>query len=383
MLALLSSQPGEALAALPLLDPRQMADLDVMVDQHRLAPLLHHLHGDDGTLPDTLARAWKSAFRLSAVEALAHRAERDALLALLNDAGLHPVVLKGGWLAWHVYPHAACRPLRDLDLLLPPQEVVRAQSLLQTHGYVAGPAELPLEAMLKLDKHLPPLSSPQGIRVELHHRLWEVDGRMDHAAPDDNAAVLVARARRDGALRYLAPADCLMHLIVHAVYDHRLDCGPLLLSDIRYLLDRHEIDWPQFWRSARDGGWEKGARLVLDLAERQHQLAIAFPDDQPPTPGSVLNAAPDLLLQDLHTRQSAGVVATARMRGMGGLLRRLSARRHDPETDAGRRRDLSAEGGFAGWARGRLARTVTQLSRADVRQQSANLAELSKWLGSH
>ena len=43
-------------------------------------------------------------------------------------------------------------------------------------------------------------------------------------------------------------------------------------------------------------------------------------------------------------------------------------------------RNLSAEGGFAQWARGRLLRTLGQLAQPAVRQQSRDLARLSRWL---
>ncbi|MFM5906267.1 MAG: nucleotidyltransferase family protein [Novosphingobium sp.] len=381
MLALLSDAPEAALERLAGIDGESLTALFTIANQHRVLPLLHHFHHADPRVPVELSAAGKAAYRLASIEAMALKAERDAIAGLLAQAGMAPIVLKGGWLAWSAYPDPALRPMRDLDFLLDPAHVGQAQDLLVSRGFTATPAELPLADMLALDKHLPPLTSPRGLRVELHHRLWEVEGRMDHMAPRGDAAPLVQRAVSEGGLRFLAPTDMLMHLIVHAAYDHRLDCGPLLVTDIAYLIAARPIDWPAFWRAAQANGWERGARLVLDLVARQRGIAVVFPERQVPCPAEVLNAAPDLLLQDLATRQSAGVVATARVRGLRGLIDRLAARRSSGHGDGTVARDLAGQGGFASWAKSRASRTISHLSRADVRRQSADLARLSDWLG--
>ncbi|PLK27382.1 nucleotidyltransferase family protein [Novosphingobium sp. TH158] len=381
-MALLSSDADEATRQLARLDGEALAIVSAITAQHRLGPLLHHLHAANGRVPEPLAESWRAAYRASAIAAMACRAELDRTCSVLEAAGMRPIALKGAWLAWQAYPDPALRPMRDIDLLLAPHEVAAAQDLLVAQGYVADPAELSLEDMLRLDKHLPGLTSPRGVRVELHHRLWEVDGRMDHRAPRDIAGDdPVVRTMRVGELRFLAPQDTLAHLIIHAVYDHRLDCGPLLFADIAWLLHASPIDWAEFWHRAEQEGWQRGARLVLELACRQApELPVWFPPEQPPAPRDLLAAAPDLLLQDLETRKSAGVVATARSRGLAGLWRRLTARRAGADHDDAVARDLATEGGFLGWARSRLLRSTRQLSNRDVRRQASNLASLSRWL---
>jgi hypothetical protein len=89
--------------------------------------------------------------------------------------------------------------------------------------------------------------------------------------------------------------------------------------------------------------------------------------------------AGELMLQDLDTRQSAGVVATLRTAGIRAFAARIFARRSTHDGTAVKR-DLSGEGGFSGWAGSRLLRTVRDLSRRRVRGQSRRLASLSRWL---
>lgn len=373
--------PGGSAAGLSTMDTALLAALDGLAAEHRLQPLLHHLHGE-GKVPDELAANWRDAYRASRLGAMAHKAELDSVCSLLDAKGIAPVALKGAWLAWYAYPDPALRPLRDLDLLLPEDQALAAFEVLTANGYRLGrAAEMSPQDALRLEKHLTPLVSPREVVIELHHRLWEVDGRMDHAAPAESTGDPRDRAVTVEGIRYLAPSDTLAHLIIHAVYDHRLDCGPLLLWDIACLVTRERIDWNGFWEAANAGGWSKGARLVLDLTLRHDPLLVVpFPAGLAPTPEKVLDAAPDLLLQPLASRQSAGVIATARAAGPKRLLQRLAARRGAQGGSETIQRDLAAEGGFAGWAGNRLRRTVGQLADPDVRRQSGDLARLSRWL---
>lgn len=377
LLGLLAETPSAA----PELTDDAWQAVDRMALLHRLRPLLHHRQHGNAAIPPALRAGWHEAFRASAMTALVLAGELSATVAMLEQAGLAPIALKGAWLAWHAYPHPALRPMRDLDLLLTPDTVIPAFELLRARGYTLdSPLQLTLAESVRLDKHMPPLVSPRGVVIELHQRLWEIDGRMDHAAPTANEQALRTRAIRIGALSFLHPQDTLAHLIIHAVYDHRLDCGPLVLTDIASLLAAAAIDWERFWAEAWSGGWQRGARLVLTLVKAHApHLAIPFPANLPACPPGLAELAAGLLLQELGTRQSAGVAATFAAAGPAAFLRRILARRKGADSHA-TARDLSGEGGFAAWAGSRLMRTLRELARPDVRHQSRDLARLSRWL---
>ena len=358
-------------------------ELDRLAALHRLQPLLHAQHGNDLAIPEVIRQAWRSAHRSAALQAMNQHAALAECAALLEQAGHAPIALKGAWLAAHAYPAAALRPMRDHDLLVPLDGVREAFGVLLEAGYrEAEPAEMTLDEVIRLDKHMPALISPRGTVVELHHHLWERDGRLDHASPATDEAALRARATmgQDG-IRFLHPQDTLAHLIVHAVYSHRLDCGPLLLPDIDFLVRAAPIDWPQFWEQARAGNWRGGARLVLDLVAHYRPSAqINFtPDRGAPAPTELLEVAPDLLLQELETRRSAGLAAAALKAGPAKLFERLRGRR-SAAGEAPATRDMRHEGGALGWASSRAWRSFSELARRDVRRQSRQLAALSRWL---
>ena len=370
-------------APVPDLTAADWAELDRIAAQHRLQPLLHSLHRGKAGVPAEIADAWQAAHRFHAMQAMVQRAELLETCAILAREGIAAVALKGAWLAARAYPDPALRPMRDIDLLVPQADVIRAFEALQAAGYCQAEAsELTLDAIVRIDKHMPPLTAPRGTMIELHHRLWERDGRLDHASPTASEADVLARAiRGEDGIGYPAAEDLLGHVIVHAVYSHRLDVGPLVLSDVEHLLRAAPVDWTRFWAAADANHWRDGARLILELVGRYRPgVWIDFSADAgPPAPPELLEAAPDLLLQDLATRASAGLAAKTIKQGPAGLAERITGRRK-VAGEAVVTRAATGPGGMLGWAGSRTLRSLRELARADVRRQSRQLAALSQWL---
>lgn len=255
-----------------------------MMEQHRLKPLLHwrltheHAHLQ---VPQAVRDDLQAAFRQATLRALNLQGDLLKIHAVLAAAAVAHIVLKGPFLALHAYPHPALRPMRDLDVLVPRADVLRGYELLLAHGCRRSPRYPgdPL-SFLERKKHLPPVLAPSGkILLELHARLVKPE-EVGEAAADllDEDGVWRRRIEIPGgasAIAFMSPTDLLLHLIVHAAYDHRFDNGPLVLSDLAYLLERHPIDWPLFWANAARGEWTKGCRLLLRMADMFHAVPEA------------------------------------------------------------------------------------------------------------
>lgn len=259
-----------------------------MVRQHRLGPLLHWQLGKAHAglhLPPQAQVELSKAFRRIAVRSLALQRELLLVHRVLQRADIAHMALKGVYLAFHAYPHSALRPLRDLDILVPRAQALLAyQALLdggltRIDGHLGSPA-----AALQLSRHLPPLRSPSGkVNVELHSRLFHApdDGKAPPDLSEDPQFWLRGSKLQlaNAELCFESPTDLLLHLIVHAAYDHEFDNGPLVLSDLAFLLDRHAIDWPLFWVLATQGGYTRGCMLTLKLVQRYWGApSIAWPE---------------------------------------------------------------------------------------------------------
>ena len=350
--------------------------------QHRLEPMLHDRLAGDPSVPERLRCEWRDSYRFWAIKAAAARVDLTKTIALLDAHGLSPLALKGAFLAWHAYPAPALRPLRDLDILVPADRVNEAYALLSAHGYTALSAAS--SEVSHHGKHLPPLVARCGTTIELHHRLWEQEGELDHHSPRSDDEAVRARAVTVDGITFPCAEDMLTHLIVHAVYSHRLDCGPLLLSDIGWLAGARPVDWGELRARASCERWEPGLDLTIALLHRycgRHGLAGGTSADAAQAsaiPGALIDAAADLMLQDLDTRRSAGVAATALVRGFGGLAARVGRGARARLRAVERHEDVQ---GIGTWTGTRLRRTVGELIDPAARNQARDLSRLSKWLG--
>lgn len=285
---------GPDLDELAGISPVQWAEFDRRAAHYRIQPLLHHRLGDCTAIPGDLRLDWADAYRASAISALAHKAELVAIVGALARAGIDSIALKGAWLAWHAWPDPALRPLRDLDLLIAEEKVLDARRLLLTLGYVEiGTEGLSAEQWKQRYHQLPPLVSPSGIVVELHHRLWIEDWRTPRL-PDDVFLRAFADPEYPG-LRYLDPIDQLLHLAVHASV-HAFDGGPLMLADFEQLGRVHGFDWDAVWKRANTEGWDRVAALAIAATRRWTVGGRAsLPDPPVSVPAEVLDDLPLLL----------------------------------------------------------------------------------------
>ena len=297
-------------AAITALSPVDWEHIDRMVRQQRLGPLLHWQLTQtrpDLPIPADVKAGWAAAFDRSSLRVLQFSRDLKLIHRALESGGIPYQALKGAFLALHAYPHPALRPVRDIDILVPSEHILRAYEVLIAGGFPRHPnyPGLP-EASLKIHRHLPPLTNASGTGyVEMHTRLSEpgvVDFDITTQADYWSRTIRVDLAGDD--LAFTSPTDMLLHLIVHAAHDHTFNNGPLILSDIAFLLRGHSIDWPLFWRLAQEWRQTRAAALTLTLTRRYWNLndgeLPALPEPTP-IPESIQIAAAGLMLEEPDT----------------------------------------------------------------------------------
>lgn len=242
---------------------------------HRLGPMLHHrLAGSSLTIPQQVREQLQESHRRHAMRNLRLYRELVTAARLLDDEGISFIALKGAYLAHFAYPEPGLRPMRDLDLLLEPEDAVQAFNVLRAHGYQSIFGGEP-EAYFSDRIHLPPLSRPGGISIELHHRLTPPGkGRGFEQSMRDRSIVEPV-----GGIGIAFPCaeDMLLHLCVHATLDHRLDLGPLALADVAMLVGARQIDWQDFLQRVHEGNWQRHVLPMLFLAQRH--LGARVPEE--------------------------------------------------------------------------------------------------------
>jgi hypothetical protein len=203
--------------------------------------------------------------------------EVESVVALLNQIGIEPVLLKGtAYLALGVLSSPAERYLIDVDLLIPKEHVSPAAAHLIRNGLVRDDTD----RFGRFRHHHPPLRRPGGISVEIHHTLGM--GPSGSILP---AQEVLARATpyRFGTYRVRVP--CPEHLVTHLIlhsqllhpYNERIWPPLRALYDLLKLENRfgESIDWESVSRRFRRSG--QYGTLALHLLDVKEALGLDPP----------------------------------------------------------------------------------------------------------
>lgn len=230
------------------LSPAQWNGVEKRLDAHRLAPLAHYnLHRDAelaALVPRALASRLEERARQGVTDWLFEQQAIAAHRALFDEIGCDPVLLKGPALKAFAYPEPGLRPMRDLDyLLFSTEDAIAAYERFRQAGYEPySKAQGDPRAILERQHQLPMMISPDGDHaVELHGRLFHGNGP-DPVGDAEFRARLVHRDLVGASIAFPSPEDQLVHLVHHAVNDHRFDNGPLTVSDVAFLEASSPID---------------------------------------------------------------------------------------------------------------------------------------------
>ena len=286
-----------------------------MVRQHRIGPMmrwqLQHAHPHI-RVPQRVADALTKQHKNWTARSMAMQRALLRVHAILEAAGIPHVFLKGTYLAYCVYPHPALRPLRDLDILIPPERLMDARTALIAGGLsTVDRYERVPESVKDKAPHLPPLLAGN-VSVELHKRVFHLKQDPD-AGPDLTEDLgfwerCITGTVAGTPIKAPSPTDQMLHIIVHGVYDHQLANGPLLLTDIALLAAGGGVDWHRLDEMAQRTGRARGVALARALEERYWGQLISAPTGTPSSchvPDEILDTAAVLLVREHGSRQDA------------------------------------------------------------------------------
>jgi hypothetical protein len=146
--------------------------------QHRLYPLVNQTLGSlaDAAVPETVLTALRTKCQKNTWQTLRMAAETARVVSDLQESGIQSVVFKGPPLAQLLYGDVALRPSHDLDLLVRPEDLETAGTILGQQGYRRIHPAVPLTPqlmrfLLQKDHHFSFCHGKTGILVELHWRM--------------------------------------------------------------------------------------------------------------------------------------------------------------------------------------------------------------------
>ena len=256
-------------------------------DWHRLSPLMAHwlMSPDLSVLvPTSILQRMKGIHAQNLAKSIILQKELSRLLLVFQQEGVPVVLLKGAALLGSVYGDIALRPMGDLDILVRPEHLDRAEAIALKQGY-GYRANHELQQLTRQDcRHLANLwHHEKRIMLEIHHHI------VSHDEPYYfNLEGFWSRARTvtisSACALVFAPEDLLIHLSIKFLLDRRYLSNSALgqLCDISEVTRHYgdSLDWDQIEQTSQENGVLKGLHFVLYTCQRLLQT---------PVPASILH----------------------------------------------------------------------------------------------
>ena len=256
----------------PELQEGEWAELERKAKVQRVGALTHfclqRAPDDWNGPPESVHRTLSDHYRNSLLRNLFLATELTELALALQSGNIPCLALKGMHLAQEVYPEVAIRQMDDIDLLVPREALAAAVEVTRELGYITR-EPINVEEWSGSVHHLPRMFNNNNTVLELH---WNITWPKDRYALSDLEG-LWERARplpgAKGGVLGLCPEDLILHLCVHAAYQHLFYTGLRPVCDISATIARFrdDLDWEALATRALGWGWQAGTYLMLSLAK--------------------------------------------------------------------------------------------------------------------
>lgn len=181
---------------------------EVDAGSFRLLPLLYRNLTSLGLDPNELGKLKGVYLQSWARNQIAMRTLAQVLRAL-RGAGVEAIVLKGAALALLCYRDLGVRPMKDLDVLVPPERNADAAETAAGIGWLPSPMDY---RGAEAESHF---HTENGRELDIHRYLLQHDR---YAGADDTLWAAAVPLEVEGvATRALSAADQLFHVLVHGI----------------------------------------------------------------------------------------------------------------------------------------------------------------------
>ena len=271
------------------LSPEKWNTLVSEASRHRIAPLMYHkirLAEAESIIPKDVLLKLRKKYLANAYRNTVLFHQLSELVVLLNKKNIPVILLKGAHLAEFVYKDIALRPMSDLDILVKEENLSETVQIAFSAGYQFFYDKQKTKEknndsysydILRYYKHFQPLiHSETKCLLEIHCFITEVGSPFQVPVSDlwqsSQPAIL-----NGNTVSLLSPEDLIIHLCLHAAYDHLFDFGLGALYDISQIIDNYgeNINWDEVER--RSNRWGANRCLLLALYFTKKCLNAGIP----------------------------------------------------------------------------------------------------------
>ncbi len=216
--------------------------------------------------PETITDEMRQDFLISVVRSLHMERQLQEIIEALKEEGVRVLVLRGPALAFSLYPDPAMRPSCDLDLLVLPEQVVQARTILESLGYRCLAKRFETARDFFREECFIHHENPGNkFPVDLHWVHWEL-----HPFFKGSEEVYILDLFQRGwkvetptlAFETLHPVDYLIHSAIHLIMIHKNEMRLSWIYDTALLAQHLKV--PDDWETLQERCVAWRARLPLE-----------------------------------------------------------------------------------------------------------------------
>lgn len=248
-----------------------------LVAKHRIHTLVYsHLTRINSAAVDEKAlKTLEQRCQKNLMDAVKQTGELISLARLMEANGIRALSLKGPLLARTIYGDIAYRKSKDLDILIPEQDIEKINQLLLANGFKSSDLEVvssPKQKahIIKTSHHFV-YQKPTGVIVELHWRDYSESTLFQFDELWRNRRELVLSGQ---TINVLAADDEFIYLLRHGSIHgyNRLRW----LCDIAEIIKSNQLDWSEIVKRAAQLDIMEALVQAVILCDRL--LGIAIPE---------------------------------------------------------------------------------------------------------
>ncbi len=259
--------------------------------RHRIAPLLYSkikLADAESIFPKDVVRKLQKKYLATAYRNTVLFHQLNELIARLNNQDIPVILLKGAHLAEYLYKDISLRPMSDLDILVREEDLSEAVQIAFNAGYQFFCDNNPEKEKANKDYdygimpdfiHFQALLHPETKCMLEIHCFISSESSPFKIPPSEIWQSAQPSVLNENAVFLLAPEDLIIHLCLHAAYDHLFDFGLSAFYDISITIKHYgeKIDWQEI--SRRSGQWRTNQCLLLALYFTKKWLGASIPEE--------------------------------------------------------------------------------------------------------
>jgi hypothetical protein len=232
--------------------------------------------------PEAITDEMRQAFLVSCVRSLHMERQLQEIIEAFQEEGVRMLVLRGPALAFSLYPDPAMRPSGDLDLLVIPEQVVQARTILESLGYRCLARRFETARDFFREECFIHQENPDNkFPVDLHWVHWELHPFFKGSEQVDMLDLFQRAWKVETptlAFETLQPVDYLIHSAIHLIMIHKNEMRLSWIYDTALLAQQLQV--PDDWEILQERCVAWRARLPLEHCLKMAQVwaGLELPD---------------------------------------------------------------------------------------------------------